>query len=417
MLLFVRQEDSCGVPVFYQQLPEIVKSSSILLSVFTGSADDTALGVPGVYHWFEHVPFRGTKKFPDGYGAVKGPISRVSGNVGASTNRLSTKYYATLPTRYLGLAVEVVTDLVAAPLLLEEGLLAEREIIKHEIRERTSSVDGYMAHVLPEMLWGNHSLAKSTLGTAETLDSVDAHFLRHARTLGYDKSRMAYFVSTSLSIQEVLKMLDGVTNTLPQSNISARDRAASYGPLAWREGSRLEFEIPFEPSVVRRLYKIPCIASLYDQAKYAFLWRLFCQGSSSSPLGSAVRDKVQLAYGASVQSFFSRDGGYWGFSAKTSAAKIEAVEDAFTVLMENPILSSRKWYDDVREALVCNGEMETIDSGKFVDYGAYNAALLGYPAQYHEVVGAALQFSYDEVVGFIEKLREEEPFIVIAKGK
>lgn len=86
-----------GIPIYYQRMPDLVKSVSLSWLVFTGAADDESIGLPGLYHWFEHIPFRGTVKYPNGYTDTKGDLTRYGGNNGAWTNHHATNYWAFAP--------------------------------------------------------------------------------------------------------------------------------------------------------------------------------------------------------------------------------------------------------------------------------------------------------------------------------
>ena len=77
MIDFERIDGPFGVPVYYQRLP--VNTVSVSWVMFVGSADDAVGGGEGIYHWFEHLPSRGTEKFPGGYRDTEARLVRHGG--------------------------------------------------------------------------------------------------------------------------------------------------------------------------------------------------------------------------------------------------------------------------------------------------------------------------------------------------
>ena len=97
MIDFERIQGPFDVPIYFQRLP--VNTVSLYWLVFVGSADDESAGGHGVYHWFEHIPSRGTKKFPGGYFDTEARLVRHGGGSGAETGATFTGFSADIPKR------------------------------------------------------------------------------------------------------------------------------------------------------------------------------------------------------------------------------------------------------------------------------------------------------------------------------
>lgn len=417
MLTFTQLEGPHGIPVFYQQLPEMVKSTAIALTVFTGAADDTSVGLPGIYHWFEHVPFRGTKKFPNGYLSTKGPITRVGGKVGAWINPFCTNYWSTLPTRYLEKGVDIVTDLVAQPLLTNESIVAEREIINQEIRDRNANANGRMQYTVPRILWGDHPLGAHTLGSIESIGSMTPDLLHEARRKGYDRSRMAFFISTNLLYCEVGDLINNRFALLPSDGLSERRMGGSFGPLPWQQGERTEFETEFSASIIKVLFQFPSVRTKMDMVKQSIITKLFNHGGAGSPLIRAVRENNQLCYGANVEVFNCQDGGYWGFNVNTSQKNVGAVERALPTMLQDPQLRSEEWLKTIKEAAVCNLDMEVIDPDALVESAVRTTMLMGGPLDEEEMVNLFCSVPHEQVLEWIGEINFEKARKVVALGK
>jgi zinc protease len=98
-----------------------------------GSANEK-VGRTGLAHFFEHLMFKGTTKYP---GKVYERI--VSGNGGANnafTTRDYTGYYTFLPSDKLELIIDIEADRMRNLLMDEKEIKSEREVVKEERRMR-----------------------------------------------------------------------------------------------------------------------------------------------------------------------------------------------------------------------------------------------------------------------------------------
>lgn len=416
MMKFERLEGPCGIPVYYQQLPEILRCTSIALTVFTGSADDTSVGEPGLYHWFEHVPFRGTEKFPS-ESRLTYPLRRVGGRMNASTSPFRTNYECSVPTRHLGLGLDVVVDLVAQPLLTDKAINAEREVIKREILQSDSRLERYANNRLREIFWKGHPLEHSTLGTRDSLDCMTPEVLREARRKGYDRSRMAFFISTSLSAVEVLDMVSDRFELLPSNGLEERRMGASYGPLVWTPGERADFKTTFSTSRVMVLFYQPPTRDIVERAKRSMIRNIFAHGGIGSPLYRAIRGVNQLAYSANLMYEPTQDGGYVGFTVDTSRQDVEDVLQALRIMFSSPQLRSREWFDHIHESRRCALEMENISPWHSIDEAVDSVVDNGEIVNNEDWLDIRESIPHEEIIEMVDQFNFDEARIVVAVGK
>lgn len=98
-----------------------------------GSRDEST-GKTGISHWTEHMMFKGTKKFPGGL--LDKAISREGGRWNASTSRDSTRYYETMPSAKVDLALRLEADRMTKSIFEAKEVASERTVI---ISEREGS--------------------------------------------------------------------------------------------------------------------------------------------------------------------------------------------------------------------------------------------------------------------------------------
>jgi zinc protease len=105
-------------------------------------------GLTGLAHFFEHLMFKGTNKFP---GDTFDRMIRANGGAAnAFTTRDFTGYYINLPSDKLKLAIDIESDRMRNLNFNPKEIDSEREVVKEERRYR---VDNEVRGVLEEKLW------------------------------------------------------------------------------------------------------------------------------------------------------------------------------------------------------------------------------------------------------------------------
>ncbi len=94
-----------------------------------GSRDEPT-GRTGISHWVEHMMFKGTKKFPAN--VLDKSISREGGRWNASTSHDSTRYFETMPSDKIDLALRLEADRMVNCLFDEKEVASERTVIISE---------------------------------------------------------------------------------------------------------------------------------------------------------------------------------------------------------------------------------------------------------------------------------------------
>ena len=406
MINFVPLEGPGGLPIYYQRLP--VQSVSVYWLVFVGSADDETVGNHGVYHWFEHIPSRGTRKYPGGYVDTEARLVRHGGEAGAETDYTHTAYYADVPRRVWTTALDILTDMIAQPLLRSADIDAEREIIEQEIDEWHSSPYGESLCRLPGLLWPGHPLGHDQLGSAQTLQSMDQSTLRRAHQQGYARSRCVLFVAGDLPEGEVLEAVQAAVPTLSAADLPERRQPASYGPLpAWQGGTETVYDTRHEDSSVYLLFPLPAEHTAQDLVLWTAVEYLITAGDLGSPLNRIVREDSQLAYSPSFLSSLSPDGGYWGLEAQTNCVDLQQVIDQFWRVLRSEELRSADRFAYVHDTICGEFDMHDPSPGEFTAEAAER--LTGYYCVWSdaELKQRLLAVSREQLVDFLKRLAPE----------
>jgi predicted Zn-dependent peptidase len=141
---------------------------ALQLFVRAGSRHDG--GRPGLAHLVEHLVFRAPRDGqPDLFAAVEG----LGGEVTATTGRDYTAFSLVVAAPDAARALALLPALVRPPAAERASVRGERQVIAHELRERTRPADA-LWDLLLAALWGDDPLARPPAGTLAGLPALTA---------------------------------------------------------------------------------------------------------------------------------------------------------------------------------------------------------------------------------------------------
>ncbi|MCM8783472.1 MAG: insulinase family protein [Candidatus Omnitrophica bacterium] len=124
----------------------------------------------GVSHFLEHLVFRGTKKRTARQ--IKESIEGIGGMLNAFTAEEMTCYFVKIPSRYLKLSLDVLSDMVLSARLDSNDIEKERTVILEEIKMYMDLPMHYVQELLSQLLWPKHPLGMFLCGTFETISTM-----------------------------------------------------------------------------------------------------------------------------------------------------------------------------------------------------------------------------------------------------
>jgi predicted Zn-dependent peptidase len=158
-----------GLTVAIDPMPG-AQSAAIGLHAFVGSRSEPE-GKGGLAHLVEHMVFKGTRSRDAR--AIAEAIEDVGGSLNAWTSRDQTVFHARTLAPDVGLALELIADLVRAPKLDETELEREKLVILSELGECLDAPDDLIHDHLFEAAFGEQALARPVLGNEATILGLD----------------------------------------------------------------------------------------------------------------------------------------------------------------------------------------------------------------------------------------------------
>ncbi|MBI5766014.1 insulinase family protein [Candidatus Falkowbacteria bacterium] len=147
------------------------KAVTLLVLFKVGSRYEGAKN-SGSSHFIEHMMFKGTKKRPNTL-AISKELDGVGAEFNAFTGKDYTGYYIKADSRHLGLAVDVLSDMLLNSKFDRQEVEREKGVIIEEINMYEDNPLMYVDDLLEQLMFKNEPLGRSIAGTRETVRNLD----------------------------------------------------------------------------------------------------------------------------------------------------------------------------------------------------------------------------------------------------
>ena len=159
-----------GVRVVTENMPGL-QSASVGVWVNAGGRHERA-EQNGIAHFLEHMAFKGTET--RSALQIAEAIEDVGGYINAYTSREMTAYYARILAEDVGLALDVISDIVLNPVFDPHEIEVERHVILQEIGQALDTPDDIIFDWLQETAFPDQPLGRTILGPASCVESFGA---------------------------------------------------------------------------------------------------------------------------------------------------------------------------------------------------------------------------------------------------
>ncbi len=151
----------------------MAEARSVTAQIFvgTGSRHEDFHVNGGVAHFLEHLLFKGTKKYPTAQ-LISEAVDAVGGYNNAYTSEELTTYYIKLPSTHTKLALDILCDMMTAPLLDADEIERERGVIIEEMNVYRDDPARFVGTLIPELIFPEHPLGRDIIGTEEVINTI-----------------------------------------------------------------------------------------------------------------------------------------------------------------------------------------------------------------------------------------------------
>jgi predicted Zn-dependent peptidase len=310
-----------GVTVLSEREPN-VRSVAIGVWIRTASAHEMRPKM-GVSHMLEHMVFKGTVRRTAQQIALS--LESRGGSLDAYTSRDSTAYHARVLDADLPRALDVITDIVRAPLLRDSDLSLERQVVLEEISTVEDTPDDEVFDLTYETIWPTHPYGFQILGTKETVSALSTDDLKHLHAQAYFPGNCVITAAGNLTHEALLEEVakQGWFDT--DGTASQTAPPVPPVPPAVRAVTRTFEKDTVQTHIVFATDTIPYA----DLRKYGLLVlsNIF-GGGMSSRLFQRIREELGLAYSIYAFTSFYRAVGMAGVYVGTQPARAEKATEA-----------------------------------------------------------------------------------------
>ena len=188
-----------GIRVLVSEMPE-ARSVSLAVYVGVGSRVETR-ATAGIGHFVEHIVFKGTSRRPTA-ADISQEIESKGGVVNASTDKEVTVFWARVPARHYLVALDIIADMIRAPMLRPADVESEKLVIVEEIRMYRDQPQDRVHALVDELLYPKHPLGWEVAGREPVVNAITADDLRTFMTRGYAPERIVVALAGKLRAAE-----------------------------------------------------------------------------------------------------------------------------------------------------------------------------------------------------------------------
>ncbi len=302
------------------------RSAAFGVWVGVGSRDEPD-DLAGASHFLEHLLFKGTAR--RGALEIAAGMDAVGGEMNAFTAKEYTCYYARVLDADLPLAVDVVTDMVTASLLLPDDVESERGVILEEIAMHDDDPGDVVHDAFAEALFGDHPLGRPVIGTEDSIETLSRDALDRWWRGRYTAPDVVVAAAGALDHEALVALVEESFAGAPSAPAPLRPT----GPGVPTDGGVVCERRPSEQANL--VLGVPGLRR-DDPRRFALqVLSAGLGGGMSSRLFQEVREQRGLAY--SVYSYASAhaDTGLLGVYAGCAPAKAREVVELCRALLDD----------------------------------------------------------------------------------
>ncbi len=319
---------SNGLPVIFIQSHDFPTLTTMFL-VGAGSRYETKTN-NGIAHFFEHMAFKGTKKYPNAK-LISQTIDGIGGDFNAFTAKDHTGYWVKAPKAHFDTVINLLSDMIRHPLLESAEIEREKGVIVEEINMYEDMPARKVGDIFDDIMFPGHPLGYDIAGTEKTVRSFSKTTFIHYLADHYHSGNTVLVIAGGLNHdgKEIDKYLSNIEKNLGN----------------WGKQTKKKF-VKFD-----HLQKKPEIEIFYKKTEQAHLvlgYRAFAQtdprryilsvlagilgGSMSSRLFTELRERRGLCYYISTSRDLYEDTGYIATQAGVTN-NFEKVQEAINLII------------------------------------------------------------------------------------
>jgi predicted Zn-dependent peptidase len=301
-----------GLVVITEHMPH-VRSVSVGIWLRTGSRGETA-DRAGLSHFIEHMVFKGTARRTAE--EIARQMDSVGGMLDAFTEKEIVCFNGKVLDEHLGIAFDVISDLVLRPRFDEDDVEREKQVVLEEVRMEEDNPEYLVHEMFTQGFWREHALGRPILGTRETIPRFSREAMLDAFRTDYAPNNAVLTAAGNCSHAHLMELAEREFGGSARAELHSPDGPPRPEPALVARSKR-------ELEQVHVCIGAPS-CPLADERRYAVsLLNNILGGSMSSRLFQNIREKQALAYAVFSDLNLYSDAGMLSVYAGTAPATAE----------------------------------------------------------------------------------------------
>lgn len=285
----------------------------------------------GIAHFFEHMAFKGTKKYPTSF-TISSVIEGLGGVFNAFTSKDHTGYWVKAPSSHFVDVIDVLSDMLLNPLLVSEEIEREKGVIKEEINMYEDMPARKVGDIYEELLYKGNPLGYDIAGTKETVDSFDQKTFTDYINTFYHPSNTMVVIAGGLTQDD--KTIDHYIEHIESRFQSWKDKNVETYDKAKENQKKVAIKIKYKKTEQAHFCFGFRAFSFLDKRRHALaVLGAILGGGMSSRLFIEVRERRGLCYYISTGRELYHDVGNIVTQAGVTN-NIEKVKEALEVVWQ-----------------------------------------------------------------------------------
>ena len=274
---------------------------SMQMWVKVGSADEPQK-LAGISHVFEHMLFKGTSR--RGVGQIAAMIESVGGDINAYTSFDNTVYHLTVPSRYFGTGLDVISDAIQHSSFDPEELKKELEVVLEEIRMNEDSPGRKLFKSLLGTAYSTHPYRRPVIGYVDTVKAFTRKDILSFFKKWYVPNNMVLVIVGDVDHEQTLKAVKQAFKGFKGAADPHGKRPVEPKQKDLRTGV---FSMQVQDAQLGMAFHIP---SVKDEDTYAIdVMESILSGGETSRLYKKLKLEDELVHGISAYSMSLKNPG------------------------------------------------------------------------------------------------------------
>ncbi len=192
-----------GIRVVHQPMDREVGHCGLLIGA--GSRDEQD-NEHGLAHFLEHSLFKGTKSRKTYH--ILSRLDAVGGELNAFTAKEETWIHASFLKEHFERSIELIADIAFNSVFPEKEISKEREVIIDEINSYKDSPGEMIFEDFDALLFKNHPLGRSILGTEQTIKKFGSKDLIRFRKRTFTEDNLIFSSVGKIEVEKLKFLLE-----------------------------------------------------------------------------------------------------------------------------------------------------------------------------------------------------------------